>query len=266
MSVRVMSVVWDSTVPAPQRLTLLALADRADEDGYCWPSVATLVQKCRSGESTIRRHLKELEELGVLRIVRRTNKSSEYWIQLDRLRQATPRSETTSQSEGSQIETTTPQSEQLGGPRSSGGGSQIETQYINEPSVDTSEIRVASRKRERQPRATRIPEDFTVTSAMVAWAQENVPHVDGRRATAMFIDHFRAASGANARKLDWVAAWRNWMRKADTSPGVAARPARRTTDDKIAAVGTLFEERRRRRATANNVINGTIVPITGGKS
>lgn len=69
--------------------------------------------------------------------------------------------------------------------------------------------------RSAQKRATRIPEDFEVTASMVEWARREVPHVDGRRETQKFIDHFRAASGATARKQDWVSAWRNWMRKAD---------------------------------------------------
>lgn len=50
---------------------------------------------------------------------------------------------------------------------------------------------------------------------MVVWARENVPNVDGRLETQKFKDHWKAASGANARKKDWVAAWRNWMRGAD---------------------------------------------------
>ena len=37
----------------------------------------------------------------------------------------------------------------------------------------------------------------------------------GKSETDKFIDHFRSASGANARKVDWPAAWRNWMRRAD---------------------------------------------------
>jgi hypothetical protein len=69
-------------------------------------------------------------------------------------------------------------------------------------------------------RASRLPMEFAVTPEMVAWAKANVPHVDGRVETEKFRDHWVAASGANARKLDWVAAWRNWMRNADQrSPG-----------------------------------------------
>ncbi|MFC3711318.1 hypothetical protein ACFOMD_01970 [Sphingoaurantiacus capsulatus] len=35
------------------------------------------------------------------------------------------------------------------------------------------------------------------------------------RELARFRDHWAAAAGANARKHDWDAAWRNWLRKAD---------------------------------------------------
>jgi hypothetical protein len=64
-------------------------------------------------------------------------------------------------------------------------------------------------------RGTRIPEDFTVTVDMVAWARDHVPAVDGRRETEKFIDFWRAKPGAAGVKADWVSTWRNWMRKAD---------------------------------------------------
>ena len=71
--------------------------------------------------------------------------------------------------------------------------------------------------------AHRLPEDFQVTAAMVAWARTHVPYVDGRRETEKFINHYTAASGAVARKRDWAAAWRNWMYKADDDLGRAGR-------------------------------------------
>ena len=84
--------------------------------------------------------------------------------------------------------------------------------------------------------ATRIPDDFRVTPEMVQWAKANVPHVDGRLETAKFTDHFKAASGANARKKDWIAAWRNWMRTADQrlsqgSNGYRPQPAKLPQDE-----------------------------------
>lgn len=61
-------------------------------------------------------------------------------------------------------------------------------------------------------RGCRIPDDFTVTDAMKAWARENTPLV-GQSETDAFIDYWRAESGAKATKLDWVGTWRNWMRR-----------------------------------------------------
>jgi len=66
----------------------------------------------------------------------------------------------------------------------------------------------------RTTRGTRIPDDFTVTPAMVAWARENTPDVDGKYQTEKFIRYWRAKSGRDATKVDWVATWENWMFKA----------------------------------------------------
>lgn len=63
-------------------------------------------------------------------------------------------------------------------------------------------------------RGTRIPDDFTVTPEMTAWAKERVPQLQGANETEKFINYWRAATGRTATKLDWVATWRNWMLNA----------------------------------------------------
>lgn len=77
-----MTLVWDSDVQAPERFTLLALADRADDDGKCWPSVKWLTRKCQTSERTIRRHLSWLESEHLIRRAVRLNDSSIYRIQV----------------------------------------------------------------------------------------------------------------------------------------------------------------------------------------
>lgn len=62
-------------------------------------------------------------------------------------------------------------------------------------------------------RGTRIPEPFTVTPEMVAWARSECPGLDHKAVTEKFIDHWRAQPGQRGVKLDWVATWRNWMRR-----------------------------------------------------
>lgn len=63
-------------------------------------------------------------------------------------------------------------------------------------------------------RAQRLPEPFILNTEMREWAATEFPFVDVRVETAKFCDYWRSESGARARKVDWVAAWRNWIRKA----------------------------------------------------
>jgi hypothetical protein len=115
----------------------------------------------------------------------------------------------------------------------------------------------------RAARAHRIPDDFAVTADMVEWARENCPDVDGRFETAQFRDYWAAASGQNAKKVDWRRAWQVWMRKAQQDGrGGASRavavpgplgPRPSTTDQRVAAAQALKRQRAERRATGNVV-------------
>lgn len=64
-------------------------------------------------------------------------------------------------------------------------------------------------------RGTRIPDDFAVTDEMAAWAAQNVPLVDTASETDRFRDYWAGVSGQRGTKLDWVATWRNWLRRAN---------------------------------------------------
>jgi hypothetical protein len=66
MSVRAMSAVWDLDLPDSDKIVLLALADCANDEGHCWPSVASLVRKCSKSERTIQGCIKRLVDEGLL--------------------------------------------------------------------------------------------------------------------------------------------------------------------------------------------------------
>lgn len=76
--------------------------------------------------------------------------------------------------------------------------------------------------KEEAPRArgTRLPDDFTVTDEMRAWAAQKAPGVDVDAATEEFADYWRAVAGAKGVKLDWIATWRNDMRRKSERHGV----------------------------------------------
>lgn len=65
MSIAIMSAVWEHSKQASGNLLLLlALADYANAEGVCWPSVTTLAKRARVSERHVRRMLRELEEAG----------------------------------------------------------------------------------------------------------------------------------------------------------------------------------------------------------
>ena len=71
VSVKVMSWVWDNaTVEGTALLMLLAIADHANDDGVCWPSIGTLARKARVGERQAQRLVSALEESGAIEIER----------------------------------------------------------------------------------------------------------------------------------------------------------------------------------------------------
>lgn len=50
----------------PGKVILLALADRCDTAGLCWPSISTIADDTGLGRSTVKKHLKSLRESGLL--------------------------------------------------------------------------------------------------------------------------------------------------------------------------------------------------------
>jgi hypothetical protein len=68
---------------------------------------------------------------------------------------------------------------------------------------------------------------------MVIWARENAPDVNGSYETAKFVDYWRAKSGRDGTKQDWVATWRNWIRKASETATHRPPGSPRTADDKV---------------------------------
>ena len=85
--------------------------------------------------------------------------------------------------------------------------------------------------RSRAPTATRLPDDWAPDSDLLAWAVAAEPGVDAKREAEKFRDYWKAAAGANARKRDWSAAWRTWIRRAAEIQSVRPPPPRAQARD-----------------------------------
>lgn len=88
MSIEIMSQVWKKSSHAGgELLVLLALADYANHDGFCWPSLASLAHRSRLTVRQVRRVLRKLEKSEEIHTVLGTGKGhpSTYTVKADKM-------------------------------------------------------------------------------------------------------------------------------------------------------------------------------------
>ncbi|MGA4455320.1 helix-turn-helix domain-containing protein [Pseudomonas fortuita] len=96
MSMELMVKAMKTKVGNPLRkLVLIKLADNASDQGECWPSYQHVAEQCEIDRSTVRKHIKQLEAQGLLRIENREgpkgNSTNLYFLTLSGLgRKSTP--------------------------------------------------------------------------------------------------------------------------------------------------------------------------------
>lgn len=199
MSIVAIEWAFRAPVEVPSaKLVLLALADHADNSGYCWPSTARLCDRTNLSRATIFRALDLLAGLGLVQLIQRTGRSNGYHLAIDPSQYETA---PVSECDPPRLNTRPPPS-------------QYETHNRKEPSKNPQ----GSAKRARQ-----LPENWQPDDTLLAWAKERAPHVDTTEETDKFKDYYR--SKGEPRK-DWAASWRNWIRRSrrEYGPAVAAFP------------------------------------------
>jgi len=71
-----------------RKLVLLKLADNANDKGECWPSYKHIADQCEIGRSTVKSHIKALEDMGLVRREFRKNgvlnQSNLFYLTLDK--------------------------------------------------------------------------------------------------------------------------------------------------------------------------------------
>lgn len=61
-----MSAIWELPMLPTDKLVMLALADCANDEGHCWPSIATIARKSGASERSVQRAIRRAEEAGLL--------------------------------------------------------------------------------------------------------------------------------------------------------------------------------------------------------
>lgn len=80
MSVRVMTAVWDITLADSEKIVLLALADCANDEGWCWPGMKSLARKCSKTDRTVQASIKALCAAGHLTRIEVPGKGCRYQV------------------------------------------------------------------------------------------------------------------------------------------------------------------------------------------
>jgi hypothetical protein len=90
MSIRAMTWAWTAALTPTPKLVLMALADIADDQGLCWPSIKALARKCSLSERSVQRVLHSLQSKELLSVEPQFRKdgsrsSNRYRLALDAL-------------------------------------------------------------------------------------------------------------------------------------------------------------------------------------
>ncbi|ASR86433.1 replication initiation protein [Mycobacterium phage Arib1] len=101
-------------------------------------------------------------------------------------------------------------------------------------------------------RGSRLPEGWMPDEATIAAMREQFPHVNLRAEHDKFVDYWRSIPGAKGRKTDWLATWRNWIRRAAESaprtpaaaaaaPGGLGKPSKKALGWEAASAALIAE-------------------------
>lgn len=104
--------------------------------------------------------------------------------------------------------------------RSASGDEQVPRPVPSRPESPSDSVGSAnaSPPAAKKSRGTRIPDPYSLSDKDLEWFDKKYPSRDGRwleAETEKFVDHFRKAPGQKGVAMDWPAAWRNWIRRAD---------------------------------------------------
>ncbi|MFJ2989973.1 helix-turn-helix domain-containing protein [Collimonas sp. NPDC087041] len=267
MSIALMTLAWKMDMQSGRKMVLLAMCDSANDEGKCWPSIEALMTKCSMGERTIQQHLAGMESDGIIKRDMRAGRSTVYNIDPRKL--CTPAESAPPQISHPAVSAPTPAAYAPQPPQNlHPTPADFAPRNTKEPSKEPS-------KKRKVARGSRLPADWKLLGKHAKAALEIEPkwtEADIRLIGDKFKDHWIAASGNGACKLDWGATWRNWCRN-EQQRGNAVRPTSHgawfATEQSVAAKGAEFglkaypgESAFTFKARVQAVIdNGGVVPI-----
>lgn len=240
--------IWQSNLDGSIKPLAACLADIANDDGTSiFPSVEYLAWLLGKEPRSVQRGMKKLREMGVLTTVAHAkggrNNPTEYRLMEKKLPERPEWKETRRRRvKGDKMSKSTEGSPELKDDAQDAQRVTSDPERVTlwQEKDDTSDTRSVSDplvEPSGEPpsnttsKGTRVPNDFTVTARMKAWAATECPDVivkTGR--DEAFIDYWKGIPGRAGRKTDWEATWRNRQRtlqeRAQRGAYATTRPPR----------------------------------------
>lgn len=212
MSVEIMSLVLNhSKATGRAKIVLLGIANHQGDEGS-WPSIATLARYANASERSVKRDLKDLVELGELRIdvqaapIGGQYKTNLYWVTID------PSGVTNGASRGDKL---------------GNQGCQVVQAGVT-PSGTQNIINHIEPLRKKKG----FDADWKPSAELVEWANRTNPKLDVPDAVAQMIDYLLATGKASAVK-DIDARFRTWVRNSVKFE----KPANKESGDFVPLIG-----------------------------
>ncbi|EOX2546090.1 helix-turn-helix domain-containing protein [Salmonella enterica] len=202
MSMNLMAKAMSIKVGNPLRkLVLIKLADNANDEGECWPSYQHIADQCEVSRSTVKSHIRALEDMGLLkREFRRKgelNQSNVFYLTLDNAQQIPPESGGAGADLGGGAG-----ADRGGAGADLGGGAGVapRTYHSFEP---------VKEPLERKKKPSSMPEGFSPSASHQKMAEEF--GISLQDEFDKFTDHHLSKG---SKFIDWNRALNTWLRNA----------------------------------------------------
>jgi len=214
---------------------LVAILDRMDDCFEAFPGYGTIAKDVGIDRRTATRSVNRLVEGGYIRKSRSDRRNSNTY------RLIGPEVNPPTGESGDPSRVDLSQAVSVDSPPESGNLKPNHGKTGNKSGV----ARKTARQQPTYSNGCRIPADFPNDDALL-WGTHAFPSVNQSEEAAKFRDHWLAKAGKDARKADWMATWRNWIRRtakwqAERNPPAGSDDARRR----------VIEESKRLRAARN---------------
>ncbi|EDL0766741.1 helix-turn-helix domain-containing protein [Salmonella enterica subsp. enterica serovar Muenchen] len=201
MSMNLMAKAMSIKVGNPLRkLVLIKLADNSNDEGECWPSYQHIADQCEVSRSTVKIHIRALEDMGLLkREFRRKgelNQSNVFYLTLDNAQQIPPESGGAGADRGGAGADRGRAGADLGG----GAGADPRTYHSFEP---------VKEPLERKKKPSSMPEGFSPSASHQKMAEEF--GISLQDEFDKFTDHHLSKG---SKFIDWSRALNTWLRNA----------------------------------------------------